>query len=77
MERLLGVLAEALGIPRASLSPESEAGQVEGWDSMGTLQIVTAVQAAYSVELSLDDMAEMNDVPAVKRVLERLGHEIS
>jgi len=73
MERLLTVLAEALEAPRHRFTPESKAGEVEGWDSIGTLRIVTAVQMEYSVSLTLDEMAEMDSVPQIEAVLRRKG----
>jgi len=47
------IVANALGCPRASLSVDSARYRDHGWDSLGHLEIVIALEKAY--DISIDD----------------------
>jgi acyl carrier protein len=52
-----------------SLSPDN----VPGWDSLGHLKLVAAIQEAFAVELEVDDIMRMENVASIKEVLSSRG----
>ena len=52
-----------------SLSP----GDVKGWDSLGHLALVTALEEKFGIRIADEDSMEMTNVAAIKRILSALG----
>ena len=46
-------------------------GVTDGWDSVGHLQLVIALEEAFGISIDPDDVFEMRDYAAVGRFLER------
>ena len=51
-----------------SLSPEG----VQGWDSLGHVRLVTALQDEFGVEFEVDDIMLMENVGEIKKILARV-----
>ena len=49
------------------LSPRTN----ENWDSFGTVELVSAVEERFSVQLEIAELAEFTSFGAVKRLLEK------
>ncbi|MDR3265320.1 MAG: acyl carrier protein [Synergistaceae bacterium] len=61
-ERIIGIVAETLGV---SVSGDSSIGDVAGWDSLKTLQIVMALdEAGYGIPIE-----KIADVKSVRDIL--------
>ena len=45
-------------------------GRTDGWDSVGHLELVVGIEAAFGVSIDADDVLEMSDYAAVRRVLQ-------
>jgi acyl carrier protein len=58
MTRILDIVSEVLG---SSISKDSVIGNVSGWDSLKTLQIVMALDEA-GYEIPLEKIAEIQSV---------------
>ena len=53
------------------LDDSAGAGTVPGWDSLGTLNLVSAAEEKFGVEFDLEDIAALNTVADLRRVLEK------
>ena len=72
MKRLEEVFADVFkfqGELRESLTPQ----EVKGWDSLGHLALVEALEEKFGVTLTDDDAMAMEDVGAIAAVLRRHG----
>lgn len=49
-----------------TLSPEG----VTGWDSLGHVRLVTALQDEFGVEFEVDEIMRMENVAGIKAILE-------
>jgi acyl carrier protein len=49
----------------------AEYGVTNGWDSVGHLQLVLGLEEAFGISIDPDDVFEMRDYAAVRRILER------
>ncbi|MFC4298651.1 acyl carrier protein [Castellaniella hirudinis] len=65
--------AAAFNTDPASISMQSEPGDIAGWDSMGHVQLVAELEKIFSVSLEVDEVMEMEDVASIVRVLEAKG----
>jgi acyl carrier protein len=72
LKRLEEVFADVFkfeGELKDSLAPQA----VKGWDSLGHLALIQALEDKYSIQLSDDDAMAMEDVGAIAAVLRRHG----
>lgn len=42
---------------------------LESWDSLGHIRLITALEEAYSVTFTLDEIESMTSVPAIVEIL--------
>ena len=73
LEELGPIFRDILDLPELVLSRESNASNVEGWDSLAHVNLVTAIQQHYKIKFALGELqelknvGEMIDLIAVKR----------
>lgn len=71
MKKLETVIEEALGVEPGTITPDSSPETVPAWDSMGLVKIVSAVEQAYELRLSAEEIIEFASVAGVRAVLAR------
>jgi acyl carrier protein len=71
--KIKAVFAEVFQCDPAVLQPESSPATVAGWDSFGHLALVEALQNAFSVSFELEDIAQMESLGHIERILEERG----
>jgi acyl carrier protein len=72
--RLAGLVARVLDLPAADVV-EATADSTPGWDSLGHLRLLMAVEEEYGVSFSPDDIAELDSVKRIGDAVERLLEE--
>lgn len=58
-ERLKGVFADTLNVSEDEIEDESSPDTVESWDSFHHLQLIIAIEEAFAVSLTADEVTEM------------------
>lgn len=78
--RLASVFADVLRLPPHRLQPDLGPGDVEGWDSVGHVMLVCAIEEEFSVRLEVDEIMEFTNVRAILSTIERrlaaLPHDV-
>ena len=64
-EKVQAVLAEALRVEAGQIGPQTEFGDLPQWDSMGHMEVMVALEKAFSVEITADTITELVTVPAI------------
>lgn len=59
------VVAQALHCPRDSLSMESAMYRDHGWDSFGHVSVIVALEKAYGISISNDEMMSLTTMKAI------------
>ena len=67
------VVAGALGCARRSLSPESGMYRTHGWDSLGHISVIVALQEAYGFKISNDEMMRLDSMESIVEFCRRFG----
>ena len=68
------VVAETFGVDPAGLTVDSSPGSVAGWDSMGHLRLVMAVESRFGVRFQTDEIGRMKTIDDIcRRIAERQG----
>lgn len=68
------VMATVLGVPVTAIGPDASSDTIPGWDSLRHMNLVLALEQAFSVEIPDEDAAEITSYALIKVVLnERLA----
>ena len=67
-DQVVEICREVLEDPRLTL--ESTSASVEKWDSLGHMNLITALEARFTIELDVMEMAEVDCVQALVEVVQ-------
>jgi acyl carrier protein len=67
------VVSRVFGVERASVNESSSPESVEGWDSMGHLNLVAALEKNFNVSIDIGDVIEMVNVQRIREILLAYG----
>ena len=65
------VFKQLFGVKPQSVSLETKAFDIPGWDSVGHLSLCGALEEAFEVVFNASEMAEMDNVRAIVAIIER------
>lgn len=71
LKQIESVVAETLGQDRISLSPQTTAESVSGWDSLSHIQIVVGLEKAFGIRFSAAELIDFQNVGALADGIER------
>ena len=67
------VVSSVFGVERESLDESSSPESVEGWDSMGHVNLVAALEQRFNVSIDIDDVMQMANVGKIRQILAAYG----
>ena len=71
-DELKSVLADAFGLDEADVTEDLTPEAVDSWDSLNHLRLVTALEEAFGIKLSMAEIESMmSSVARVQEVVER------
>ncbi len=70
---VIDLVAEALVVDRSMLDVESMQKTVVGWDSMGTMNILLALDAKFGLKLATGETKQLQSVRGIIDLLKRAG----
>ncbi|HEY7167860.1 MAG TPA: acyl carrier protein [Candidatus Binatia bacterium] len=70
---LTQTFAAVLKLDPNSLTDETSPENTPAWDSLRALQLVTAIEETFNVELATTDILRMRNLGMVRNVLRRKG----
>lgn len=68
-EDLREIVANALGVLPNRVADDMSPKTVANWDSLATVKLFVALEERFGLELSLDEMAELTNIGAIRRLL--------
>jgi acyl carrier protein len=73
VESVEAVVARVFGVDVDTIDENSTPESVEGWDSMGHLNLLAALEKGYSVSIDIGDAMEMVSVRRIREILRDYG----
>ncbi|MGE0383646.1 MAG: acyl carrier protein [Gammaproteobacteria bacterium] len=70
-ERLTPIFQNVFDNDHVQLSPDLTAAQVEGWDSLGHVRLIVAIEQALGINLSTAEITGLANVGQLVEVIER------
>jgi acyl carrier protein len=67
------VVSRVFGVDPGGLHDASSPETVEGWDSMGHLNLVAALEQEFGVSIDIGDVMEMVTVKKIREILLHYG----
>jgi acyl carrier protein len=61
-ERLIAIVAAALRVPTSALTLETGPGDVEAWDSLAHINVVSEIEAEFLVSIPVEQVAEIRQI---------------
>jgi len=68
-ERVREVVAETFDLDPGEISPDASAQTLAAWTSLAHLRLMTNVEQAFGLRLTMDEMTAMTNIPAIVQVL--------
>jgi len=62
MEKVRGVFQDVFEVPGLRITPETGPGDIEDWDSVAQVKLVLALEEAFDVRFSVNEVAAMKTV---------------
>lgn len=70
-QKVIAIIAETLNVEDAVITMDMAAGDIEQWDSMGNVAILTAIENKLDVDFPMEELFELNTVEnIVNKVIE-------
>jgi acyl carrier protein len=67
--RVIRILSDVLDVPASQLNTATTRDDVESWDSVGIVNILTALEVELGVSIPIDDAAEMISVAKILSIV--------
>jgi acyl carrier protein len=61
-ERLIAIVAAALQVPTSALTLETGPGDLQVWDSLAHINIVSEIEAEFLVSIPIEQVAEIRHI---------------
>jgi len=74
LDRVTQIIRQALDNDRIVLTRSSEAGGIEGWDSIAHVHIFIAVEESFGIRFEIE---ELSDIPDVGALIDRIATKLS
>lgn len=74
-ERIKEIIADTLGIDIERITDDLTAGDIEEWDSVGNLTIISTIEEELEVDIPIEDLYELNNIKAIVEEIIKLKNE--
>ena len=74
-ERIKEIIADTLGIDIERITDDLAAGDIEEWDSVGNLTIISTIDEELEVDIPIEDLYELNNIKAIVEEIIKLKNE--
>jgi acyl carrier protein len=75
MMNLVSILKDILNVKESEIHDNARFSDFGEWDSMTHMFFITKLEEAYSIELTGDEIAEMQTIGDVRQLLGKKGKE--
>ena len=74
-DKMKETVAEALEVDKSQITDESSMGNIENWDSLSHIRIITNLEEKFDVKFDENDIMRMTSIAEIKKVLKEKGVE--
>ncbi len=74
--QLIKILVESFNAKESQLTDETRLLSLEEWDSLSHMFFITKLERSYEIELTGDEIADMQTIGDIKRIIASKGKEL-
>jgi acyl carrier protein len=71
LEALQPLFRDILDQPNLKITRATNSSNVEGWDSLAHINLVTAIEQEYGIKFTIDELLELKNVGEMVDLMER------
>lgn len=71
------IVADVFRVDAGQLDEHSSPDSISGWDSLGHLELVTAIEREFDVRLNMREIQSMDTIANLRHILEARGVAVS
>lgn len=77
IQELTPIFSDILDQPNLQLNPESNASNVEGWDSLAHINLVVAIEKRYRIKFALGELQNLKNLGEMATLIQKktCGHQ--
>ena len=72
-EKLLSVMSQVFSLPIERLSSDSSMENIENWDSLTHLQLVTSIEDTFNIKIEISEIIDMTSFSSIMDILRNKG----
>lgn len=76
-ERLRVLVAELLDLPPGEVTPEMRRADIETWDSLSHLRLITAIESEFGATFTMDEIAQLQTPGDMQRIIDSRSRSAS
>jgi acyl carrier protein len=77
LDQVRGIASDLFAVPADRITSQSSPETVEAWDSTQHLNFVLALEEKFSIQLSPEDMEQMQNIGEAAKLVENKLHNLS
>ena len=70
------LLADILNVSQDEIIDDLTMQTTDSWDSLKHMELITAIESAFKIELSFDEIISMQSIGQIKKILSSKGMDI-
>jgi acyl carrier protein len=67
--RLAAAIAENFGVNVTEITPESSAGDLPGWDSVGHITLILSIEEEFGIRFPADEILNLTSAARIQEAL--------
>jgi acyl carrier protein len=71
LQKLKKIMSGVFRVPEYMISDEANMIDLPGWDSLSHMNLIIEIEHQFEIQLSGDDIAEMQSIPKIVEILNR------
>lgn len=72
-DKLQQTIAATLNVQPSKVTPTTRDEDLPSWDSLGQVNLIMALEQAFSIYIEVEDFGDLKSVPAILAYLDKQG----
>ena len=75
MDKLTTIMASVFRVEQSVVKENASMSDIPAWDSLNHMNLILEIENQYSIQLSGDEIAEMQSVATIRKIINRHVHQ--
>ena len=71
-EKVIELIAKVLNVPTSDITPDTEIGELDEWDSLHNVAIIATLEEEFNIEITSDMIMDLEDVSDIINLVKDL-----